>query len=129
MPDVNHEAPVAPVALPGEPMVASISSKTWCGRRSTAVWWRALAPLALLAALPGCQGDSFHFPESIAFWQKPEPKIDYTTPEDAIVLTGGEIRPDQTVHALGGDFQGAMRLFGAKDYANAEPIFGHIADN
>jgi TolA-binding protein len=83
----------------------------------------------LLTAAPGCEGDMFHVPESMAFWDKHEAKVDYTTPEDAFVLRGGEMVPDKGLPTLGGDFEGARLLFQQKEYAKAEPIFGKIADN
>ncbi|HYV36821.1 MAG TPA: hypothetical protein VE988_14025 [Gemmataceae bacterium] len=85
--------------------------------------------LALLTIVPGCQGSWFQAPQSMAFWNKAEPKIDYTTPEDSIVLRGGEMVYDQSIPVLGGDFEGARRMFRDKEYAKAEPIFEHIADN
>jgi outer membrane protein assembly factor BamD (BamD/ComL family) len=84
---------------------------------------------ALLTAASGCQGSSFQIPDSMAFWQKHDAKVDYTTPEDAFVLRGGEMVPDTGLPTLGGDFEGARLLFQQKEYAKAEPIFGKIADN
>jgi len=84
---------------------------------------------ALLTAAPGCQGSMFQVPESMAFWEKHTTKVDYTTPEDAYVLRGGEMVPDQGLPTLGGDFEGARQLFQQKEYDKAEPIFGKIADN
>jgi TolA-binding protein len=89
----------------------------------------ALLCAALLSAVPGCQGSMFQVPESMAFWEKHDGKVDYTTPEDAFVLRGGEMVPDKSLPTLGGDFEGARLLFQQKEYAKAEPIFGHIADN
>ena len=82
--------------------------------------------LSLLLIASGCQSSSL---QSLAFWNKKEPPINYTTPEDSLVLRGGELMPDQGLQALGGDFEGARRLFQDKKYAEAEPIFEKIADN
>jgi TolA-binding protein len=89
----------------------------------------ALLGAALLTVAPGCQGSMFQIPESMAFWEKHEGQVDYTTPEDAFVLRGGEMVPDKGLPTLGGDFEGARLLFQEQEYAKAEPIFGKIADN
>jgi TolA-binding protein len=83
---------------------------------------------ALLSVAPGCQGNMIHIPQSWLLWKKPEPQKK-VMPEDAFVLRGGEMVADAGLPTLGGDFEGARQLFNQKEYAQAEPIFGHIADN
>jgi outer membrane protein assembly factor BamD (BamD/ComL family) len=65
----------------------------------------------------------------LMFWDKSDPKIDYTTPEDVLVLRNGEMVPDKGLQTFGGDFEGARLLFQQKEYEKAEPIFGKIADH
>jgi TolA-binding protein len=72
--------------------------------------------------------DSFHMPESLAFWNKEGP-INYTSPQDAYVLRGGEMVNDQGLKPLGGDFEGARQLYQQKEYSQAEVIFGKVADH
>src|SRR5580765_2610733 len=100
-----------------------------CFAQKVPVPFSALLALGLLAALPGCQTGGFHMPESLAFWEKHEPKVDYTTPEEVLTLRGGEMVQEQTLPVLGGDFEGARQLFRDKEYVKAEPIFERIADN
>jgi TolA-binding protein len=87
-----------------------------------------LAALAV-GLLSGCQGSWFQIPDSLAFWDKHEPKIDHTLPEDYVKYSDGQLVHEASLPTYGGDYEGARLLFREKDYARAEPIFGKIADN
>jgi TolA-binding protein len=121
-------------------MLVSISSITTCGTGSARRWAQAstgilhakrkgramllVCAMALLSVNAGCQT-----PQSFAFWNKQEPKVDYTTPEDTFVMRGGEMVLDPGIPVLGGDFEGARRMYRDKEFDKAEPIFAHVADN
>ena len=94
--------------------------------------WRVpmlLSALLLSAAATGCQ-DLTNFSHTMAFWQPPETKyVANTIPQDSVTLASDGLKHEQPVEVIGGDFEGARRLFEDKQYKEAEVIFGHIADN
>jgi outer membrane protein assembly factor BamD (BamD/ComL family) len=97
------------------------------GRRSSR------GPLALAALLlslaSGCV-NPLQLPDSWLPWGQSSEKYKANTlPEDSVILTSDGLRHEEPVDVIGGDYEGARRMFEEKKYAAAEPIFCRIADS
>jgi tetratricopeptide (TPR) repeat protein len=108
-------------------MVLSTPSLT--ARRAWSVAAKAVVLLACCTTAPGCLGGSL-VPESWEFWNKKDSTITSTVPEDALVMRDGQMVPETKMGpVIGGDLEGAKRMFLDKEYLKAAPIFCSIADH